>query len=135
VLGGGGSFGSLLSGPKLSGFGKPGGAFKSDKPARPFGAPESDDDEANDDDDDGADGSDDEEGGGESDDDKQKEKDKDEEPKLPSDDKKKPKLQKGKLPSLPDAFLELSANTCLQLLWMMVKPGKSLCYKSGLRCS
>ncbi|OIW31751.1 PH domain-like protein [Coniochaeta ligniaria NRRL 30616] len=93
VLAGGNSFGSLLSGPKLGGFGKPGEVFKSDKPAKPFGAPDSEDEDGSEDDEDGEDGSGDEEGA-ENDDDKQKEKDKDEEHKAPSDDKKKPKLQK-----------------------------------------
>jgi Ran-binding protein 3 len=94
-LGGGGSFGSLLSGAKLSSFGKPGEVFKSDKPAKPFGAPDSDAEDEGDDDEDGEDGSGDEEGV-QNEDSKQKENDKDEEPKVPSDDKKKPKLQKGK---------------------------------------
>ncbi|KAH8912193.1 PH domain-like protein [Coniochaeta sp. PMI_546] len=91
VLGAGGSFGSLLSGPKLGGFGKPGEVLKSDKPAKPFGAPDSDAEDGSEDDEDGDDGSADEEGV-ENDEDKQKEKD--EEHKAPSDDKKKPKLQK-----------------------------------------
>lgn len=38
----GGGFGSTISGPRLTSFAKPGELFKSDKPARPFGAPESD---------------------------------------------------------------------------------------------
>ncbi|KAB5572407.1 hypothetical protein GE09DRAFT_956103 [Coniochaeta sp. 2T2.1] len=91
VLGGGAGFGSMLSGPKLSSFAKPGEAFKSHKPAKPFGAPESDAEEDDEGDDDGEEG-DDAEDAGENEDDKQKEKD--DEPKAAADDKKKPKLQK-----------------------------------------
>lgn len=52
-FGGGSAFGSALSGGKpLSSFGKPGEVLKSDKPAKPFGAPESDaEDDSNEDDD------------------------------------------------------------------------------------
>ncbi|KAJ9162250.1 PH domain-like protein [Coniochaeta hoffmannii] len=92
VLGGGSPFSSGLPGSKLSSFGKPGEVFKSDKPARPFGAPESDSEDENEDEE-GEEGSDDEEGA-EHDDDKQKENKGGEEPKVSSDDKKKPKLQK-----------------------------------------
>jgi hypothetical protein len=112
VLGGGGSFGSLLSGPKLGSFGKPGEVFKSGKPAKPFGAPDSDAEDGSEDDEDGDDGSGDEEGA-ENDDDKLKEKDKDEEHKVPSDDKKKPKLQKGKLLPLLPRLLGLLTNYAL----------------------
>ncbi|KAL1892198.1 hypothetical protein Sste5346_007154 [Sporothrix stenoceras] len=47
------AFGAALSGAGggLTSFAKPGAAFKSDKPARPFGAPESDDAEESDDED------------------------------------------------------------------------------------
>ncbi|EPE06054.1 dead deah box DNA helicase [Ophiostoma piceae UAMH 11346] len=40
------AFGSALSGSTLTSFAKPGEAFKSDKPARPFGAPESEPEES-----------------------------------------------------------------------------------------
>jgi hypothetical protein len=86
----GGGFGSAFSGPRLTSFAKPGEAFKSDKPARPFGAPESDVDERS------GDG---EDEGGEcsgDDDDAEKEEKETEEPKASQEDKKKPKLQKGK---------------------------------------
>jgi hypothetical protein len=57
---GGGTFGSALSGPRISTFAKPGDTFKSDKPAKPFGAPESDqEDEGSDDADDDGNGADD----------------------------------------------------------------------------
>lgn len=48
----GSAFGSsALSAPRLSTFAKPGDALASDKPARPFGAPESDAEESDEDDD------------------------------------------------------------------------------------
>lgn len=122
MLGGGRSFGSLLSGPKLGSFGKPGEALKSDKPAKPFGAPDSDDEDEGDDEEDVEDASGDEDGD-ENEDSKQKEKDKDEEPKMPSDDKKKPKLQKGKL-SLTCASLCFGLLTRMQLSSMTEKPAK-----------
>ncbi|ROT38705.1 PH domain-like protein [Sodiomyces alkalinus F11] len=56
VLGGGGGFGSsALSGKALTSFAKPGETFKSVKPAKPFGAPESDAEEASDDGEEGED--------------------------------------------------------------------------------
>ncbi|KAG7288034.1 hypothetical protein NEMBOFW57_007554 [Staphylotrichum longicolle] len=81
--------GSALSGPRLN-FGKPGEVLKSDKPAKPFGAPDSDaegksDDEDNEDEDTKGDASSDEES-------REEEKDKDDS--KAGDDKKKPKLQK-----------------------------------------
>lgn len=88
----GGTFGgsSLSGGSRLSTFGKPGEALKSAKPARPFGAPDSDaDEEVDEEDDDAKDdesGSDKEEGSG-----ADKEKD---DSKAPLDDKKKPRLHK-----------------------------------------
>ncbi|KAL2261121.1 hypothetical protein VTK26DRAFT_4684 [Humicola hyalothermophila] len=84
--------GSALSGQRLTNFGKPGEALKSDKPAKPFGAPDSDAEDKSEEEDnedentkgdaasDGAEG-------------KEDEKEKDES-KAPGDDKKKPKLQK-----------------------------------------
>jgi hypothetical protein len=87
---GGAGFNGLLSGPRLTSFAKPGEAFKSDKPSRPFGAPESDDEDGSDDaDEDGEDGS-----GGEDSSEDESEKGKDEQKTSP-EDKKKMKLQKG----------------------------------------
>ncbi len=97
-------FGSLLSGPKLSSFGKPGEVLKSDKPTKPFGAPISDAGE------DSGSESEDEEGSeraGSADSEekelkKPKEPKESKEPKEPKelkeselDDKKKPKLHRG----------------------------------------
>ncbi|KAI1096042.1 hypothetical protein F5B19DRAFT_216509 [Rostrohypoxylon terebratum] len=45
-----GSFASKLGGPTLSSFGKPGTSFKSNKPAKPFGAPVSEDEDNDEDD-------------------------------------------------------------------------------------
>jgi Ran-binding protein 3 len=91
----GGFGGNTLAGPRLTGFGKPGNVLKSDKPARPFGAPESDaEDDGKDGDDDGETSNAAEVGSDkESDRDEEKEK---EEAKATSDDKKKPKLHKSK---------------------------------------
>jgi hypothetical protein len=85
--------GSALSGPRLN-FGKPGEVLKSDKPAKPFGAPDSDaegksEDEENEDEDTKGDASSDEES---------KEEDRDKDESKAGDDKKKPKLQKSELP-------------------------------------
>ncbi|KAK4450714.1 nucleoporin NUP56 [Podospora aff. communis PSN243] len=88
---GGGFGGSVLSGPRLSTFGKPGEPLKSDKPAKPFGAPESDNEESDKDDDE-------EEPKVEagSDKDESKETDKDESKAL-TEEKKKIRLQKIKV--------------------------------------
>ncbi|KAK1829178.1 hypothetical protein QBC39DRAFT_392728 [Podospora conica] len=85
--------GSAFSGPRLSSFAKPGEGLKNDKPARPFGAPESDAEDGEDDDgdDDGDDK--DEEAGSDKDEGKESGKDKDESKTL-ADDKKKMRLQK-----------------------------------------
>ncbi|KAI1176937.1 hypothetical protein F4777DRAFT_230059 [Nemania sp. FL0916] len=48
-----GGFGSSLGGSRLAGFGKPGESLKSGKPAKPFGAPASDDEGEGDDEEDG----------------------------------------------------------------------------------
>lgn len=83
----------LSGGAKLTSFAKPGEGFKTDKPARPFGAPESDEEDGDkEDDEDGDEGSGDEAAG--SDKESQEKKEKSEEPKESADDKKKPKLQK-----------------------------------------
>lgn len=84
--------GSALGGSRLSTFGRPGEALKSDKPAKPFGAPDSDaeDDGPNTGEEDNGD---EEKAGSEEDKDGEKEK---EEVKV-VDDEKKPKLRKGKL--------------------------------------
>ncbi|KAL2177181.1 uncharacterized protein P884DRAFT_300095 [Thermothelomyces heterothallicus CBS 202.75] len=82
--------GSALSGPRLN-FGKPGETLKSDKPAKPFGAPDSDAEEGS--------GEESNEGedntkGDASSDDEGKEDDKDREDSKGADDKKKLRLQK-----------------------------------------
>ncbi|KAK3390457.1 hypothetical protein B0H63DRAFT_115421 [Podospora didyma] len=91
VLGGGSS---ALRGSALGSFGKPATFPKSDKPARPFGAPESDnedeDDKAEDDDASSKGG----DAGSDSEDKKETEGDKEESSKPHTDDKKKPRLQK-----------------------------------------
>ncbi|KAK8127732.1 hypothetical protein PG984_008840 [Apiospora sp. TS-2023a] len=71
---------SGLGGSKLTSFGKPGESFKSSKPAKPFGAPESDAESGDEEADDGDDNAGDE----------------DKEEKEADDDKKKVKLQKSK---------------------------------------
>ncbi|KAL2267488.1 hypothetical protein VTJ83DRAFT_4765 [Remersonia thermophila] len=81
---------SALPGPRLN-FGKPGEVLKSDKPAKPFGAPDSDAEGGS-----GAEGSedgDDAKGEGSSDEAEAKDEDKDESARA-AEDKKKPKLQK-----------------------------------------
>ncbi|KAK0714607.1 hypothetical protein B0H67DRAFT_553291 [Lasiosphaeris hirsuta] len=94
-FGGGGFGGSTFGGSTFGGsslsalstFGKPGGALKSGKPAKPFGAPDSDaeDDSENEDDD----GEDTKAGSGESDKEDSKDTDKEkDEPKAPEDEKK-----------------------------------------------
>ncbi|KAK4156243.1 hypothetical protein C8A00DRAFT_41300 [Chaetomidium leptoderma] len=82
--------GSALSGPRLN-FGKPGEVLKSDKPARPFGAPESDAEDKS-----GEESNEDEDTKGEasSDEGDNKEEDKDKDESKAGDDKKKHKLQK-----------------------------------------
>ncbi|KAK4238081.1 hypothetical protein C8A03DRAFT_44133 [Achaetomium macrosporum] len=83
--------GSALSGSRLN-FGKPGEALKSDKPAKPFGAPDSD---AEDKSDDESNGDEDTKGDSASDDGENKEEERErDEAKAGGDDKKKPKLQK-----------------------------------------
>ncbi|CAJ2512288.1 Uu.00g053030.m01.CDS01 [Anthostomella pinea] len=81
----GGTFGSSVGGSKLSNFGKPGESFKSSKPARPFGAPVSEEE----DNDDG-----DEEGTSDNDKEDNENKDGEDEKSVVGDDKKKTKLQR-----------------------------------------
>ncbi|KAI1113653.1 hypothetical protein F5Y14DRAFT_207213 [Nemania sp. NC0429] len=87
-----GGFGSTLGGSRLPGFGKPGESLKSTKPARPFGAPASDDE--------GGGEGDEEEDGNASENDKEKDKDEtknqdaEEDKATETEDKKKPKLQR-----------------------------------------
>ncbi|KAH6631634.1 hypothetical protein F5144DRAFT_226497 [Chaetomium tenue] len=81
--------GSALSGPRIN-FGKPGEVLKSDKPAKPFGAPDSDaedksEEESNEDEDAKGDAS---------SDDEAKEEEGDREASKGAEEKKKPKLQK-----------------------------------------
>ncbi|KAK5653871.1 hypothetical protein OQA88_7795 [Cercophora sp. LCS_1] len=81
--------GSALSGAKLSTFGKPGESLKSDKPAKPFGAPESDGEDESDKEGDG------EESGSEKEEGKDAEKEKEKEAeKASTEEKKKLRLQK-----------------------------------------
>ncbi|KAM0282717.1 hypothetical protein ACHAQH_002915 [Verticillium albo-atrum] len=87
VFGGGGGFGSAFSGKPLTSFAKPGASFKSEKPAKPFGAPESDAEEESDDDD----GDEEPESAA---DDKEAKEDSDKEDAKASEDKKKSKLQR-----------------------------------------
>lgn len=88
-----GGFGSTLGGGRLPGFGKPGESLKSSKPARPFGAPISDDEDEGE--------GDEVEDGNASDKDKDKDKDDtknqntEEDKATETEDKKKPKLQRG----------------------------------------
>ena len=91
---------SALAGPRLSTFGKPGEALKSDKPAKPFGAPESDNEDGSEKDDE-----DDESKAGEAASDKEegKETDKDDLKTL-SDEKKKIRLQRGKFKALSSFY-------------------------------
>ncbi|EGY13698.1 Nucleoporin NUP56 like protein [Verticillium longisporum] len=87
VFGGGGGFGSALAGNPLTSFAKPGASFKSEKPAKPFGAPESD---AEDEDGD-EDGDEEPESAA---DDKEAKEDSDKEDAKVSEEKKKSKLQR-----------------------------------------
>ncbi|KAL2153089.1 hypothetical protein VTH82DRAFT_4244 [Thermothelomyces myriococcoides] len=81
--------GGSLSGPRLN-FGKPGEALKSDKPVKPFGAPDSDVEEGS-----GEESDEDEDAKGDaSSDDEGKKNEKDREDSKGAEDKKKPKLQK-----------------------------------------
>ncbi|EFW98918.1 dead deah box DNA helicase [Grosmannia clavigera kw1407] len=87
-------FGGGLSNARLTSFAKPGAAFKSDKPARPFGAPESEAEESEGsengsgaDEDDKADSAEGNEEGGEA-------KEADERSKMGGEEKKRPKLQR-----------------------------------------
>ncbi|KAK4112146.1 PH domain-like protein [Canariomyces notabilis] len=85
--------GSALPGSRLTNFGKPGEVPKSDKPAKPFGAPDSDA-EAGSEDEESRDDASNAEAGPEDPGDKEIEKDRDESKTAADDDKKKPKLQK-----------------------------------------
>lgn len=87
-----------MSGKPLTTFAKPGETFKSDKPAKPFGAPESDAEEGSDKDDDGDDGSNHSEAG-----DKEGKDDSDEEEAKGTEEKKK-KLQRGTCSTPCDAL-------------------------------
>jgi Ran-binding protein 3 len=108
---------SVIGGPRLTTFAQPGGILKSDKPARPFGAPDSDAEDGEDDDEtgkqtteddsEGKDGSE-EEGGEEEKKRRTRENDtandvEKEDAKNASDDKRRTKLQKGMLCLLPEA--------------------------------
>ncbi|KAK1855816.1 DEAD/DEAH box [Colletotrichum chrysophilum] len=85
----GSGFGSALSGKPLTSFAKAGeSSFKSEKPAKPFGAPESDVEDGSGDDADGDDGSASESG------DKEEKEESDKEESKAGDDKKRTKLQK-----------------------------------------
>ncbi|KAI8162412.1 DEAD/DEAH box [Colletotrichum sp. SAR 10_65] len=85
----GSGFGSALSGKPLTSFAKVGeSSFKSEKPAKPFGAPESDVEDGSGDDADGDDGSASESG------DKEEKEESDKEESKAGDDKKRTKLQK-----------------------------------------
>ncbi|KAI1482507.1 P-loop containing nucleoside triphosphate hydrolase protein [Daldinia eschscholtzii] len=80
----GGTFNGKFGESKLTSFGKPGEAFKSSKPAKPFGAPVSEGED-----------NDEEEGGNSGDEDRADNEDKEaSEEKTTTDDKKKPKLQR-----------------------------------------
>jgi len=79
----GSGFGSSLGGAKLTSFGKAGEAFKSSKPAKAFGAPESDVESDNEE---------------EPDEDADEPKESAEEKKIDEEDKKKVKLHKGMQP-------------------------------------
>ncbi|KAI1465903.1 P-loop containing nucleoside triphosphate hydrolase protein [Daldinia caldariorum] len=80
----GGTFSGKLGESKLTSFGKPGEAFKSNQPTRPFGAPVSEEEDNNE-----------EEDGSSGDENRADKEDKDaSEEKTAADDKKKPKLQR-----------------------------------------
>ncbi|AEO67032.1 uncharacterized protein THITE_2115759 [Thermothielavioides terrestris NRRL 8126] len=83
--------GSALSGARLSNFGKPGEALKSDKPAKPFGAPDSDTEDKSDE---GSSEDEDTKGDAASEDEGTKEDEREKDDAKAGDDKKKPKLQK-----------------------------------------
>ncbi len=102
-------FGTALSGSGLTSFAKPGEAFKSDKPAKPFGAPDSDAEDSADDDSNGEDDS--ESDGGEN----NEEADADERSKAGGEEKKK-KLQRGKF----TPFLSVSSFLFLHLTYIVV---------------
>lgn len=118
-FGGGSPFTSALSGagPRTGNFASPGQPpiIKSDKPAKPFGAPESD---AEDDSEDEGDDGDEEEGGGSGGADAEREKDKDEtagtHESTPTvgEDEKKGKYKRGK----PDSFLLYTRRDCSDLI-------------------
>lgn len=112
----GGNFGStpLAAAPLISFAGKPGQALKSDKPVRPFGAPESDAEESAEE----GQESDNEGDSTREDNDEEKEK---EETKIPGEEKKKFKLQKGKFPKIDSILLSLGTDAGLQLLLTMAR--------------
>ncbi|KAI1338527.1 hypothetical protein F5Y15DRAFT_120475 [Xylariaceae sp. FL0016] len=86
---GGSAFGgSGFGGAKLSNFGTPGTSLKSSKPARPFGAPVSEDE------DDKSEGEDDDKSENENDDDQNRDKDSEADKSVAGDDVKKAKLQR-----------------------------------------
>lgn len=83
----GGTFGGKFGESKLTSFGKPGESFKSSKPAKPFGAPVSEEEDNNG-----------EDGGNSEDENRADDENKEaQEEKTATDDKKKPKLQRGEL--------------------------------------
>ncbi|KAK3318335.1 hypothetical protein B0H66DRAFT_233431 [Apodospora peruviana] len=90
---GGSAFGSAFGGSalgdgnRLGKFGQPGNVLRSDKPAKPFGAPESDAEDESDDNDDRESGSGGEDAGSDKEEDKK-------EKSVPAEEKKKHKLQK-----------------------------------------
>ncbi|KAI0852443.1 P-loop containing nucleoside triphosphate hydrolase protein [Daldinia vernicosa] len=80
----GGTFGGKFGESKFTSFGKPGESFKSSKPAKPFGAPVSEEEDNNG-----------EDGGNSEDENRADNEDKEaQEEKTATDDKKKPKLQR-----------------------------------------
>jgi Ran-binding protein 3 len=94
---------SALSGSRLT-FGKPGEALKSDKPAKPFGAPDSDAEEGSGEESGGEDG---DEAKGDGSSDEGGAKDEKEEARA-GEDKKKPKLQKGEFRIIWFCLLEIN---------------------------
>lgn len=88
-----GSFGSKIGGSTLTSFGKSGESFKSNKPAKPFGAPVSEEE------DNGEDGNSEDEAGADT-----EEQEAQGEKTMAPDDKKKPRLQRGRLSKLVFTF-------------------------------
>lgn len=134
-FGGGSAFGTALSGSRTGNFASPGvpPIIKSDKPAKPFGAPESDVEEESDE---GSD-NDGDEGRGSAVDGEKEEKDdvasRDASTPAGGDDEKKAKYKKGMFPGLQPPRRQLT--DVLQWLSMMARPARQQSSRCAHACT